>query len=130
MLSCLREKNNIMVDTNKIKEFLNMNNYVYQEPEKLQRYWYACEVFVTTTQRVLCEDWKTAIAQGKPAIPPGTKLEIKGVIQNFYGEFLRTEYQGFNYYINPRYVDNLEVKKYKCIVKNSGGEIKVVALDG
>lgn len=119
-----------MVDTNKIKGYLNESLYVYNRPEVLERYWYACEVFVTTTQRVLSEDWKTAIAQGKPAIPPGTKLEIKGVIQNFYGEFLRTEYQGFNYYINPRYVDNLEVKKYKCTVKNSGGEIKVVACDG
>ena len=119
-----------MVDVNKIKEYLNLSSYIYELPEKLERYWYACEIFVTTTHVVLCEDWKTAIAQGKPSIPPNTKLEIKNVTTNFYGVFLETTYQGFHYYINPRYVDNLEVKRYKCSVKTTGdGKIKVVACD-
>lgn len=119
-----------MVDVDKIKKYLKEPFYDYYKPETLERYWYTFKVFVTTTQKVLCEDWKTAIAQGKPSIPPNTKLQIENVTTNYYGVFLEAIYNEFHYYINPRYVDKLEVKKYKCSVITNGGEIKVVDCDG
>lgn len=114
-----------MVDIDKIKEYLEESVYDYYNHETLERYWCKIKVFVTTTQKVLCEDWKTAIAQGKPAIPPNTKLQIENVTTNYYGVFLEAIYNDFHYYINPNYVDKLEIEKYKCSVKTNGGEIKV-----
>lgn len=60
---------------------------------------------VVTNQTISDGDWKTALVKKKPKIPKGTVLSITRMFQNFEGAWLVTEYEGFNYSINPEYVD-------------------------
>lgn len=48
------------------------------------------------------EDWKTAIAQKKPTIPAGAVVKITGTLQNMYGDFVKVEYNGVKYTVEPR----------------------------
>lgn len=47
-------------------------------------------------------DFKTAIAQGKKAIPKGEVVEILKVISNFYGWYVLVLYKGVRYHLEPR----------------------------
>ena len=40
------------------------------------------------------EDWKTAIAQHKKPIPAGAEVEVLGITQNLYGDFVDVRYNG------------------------------------
>ena len=51
------------------------------------------------------EDWKTAIAQKKPTIPAGAVVKITGTLQNMYGDFVKVEYNGVKYTVEPRKLD-------------------------
>lgn len=51
------------------------------------------------------EDWKTAIAQKKPTIPAGAVVKITGTLQNMYGDFVKVEYNGAKYTVEPRKLD-------------------------
>lgn len=51
------------------------------------------------------EDWKTAIAHHQPRIPEGTELEVKDILQNFYGKFIEVDYQGDRYSLDPKNVE-------------------------
>lgn len=56
-------------------------------------------------------DWKTQLARGYDNIPAGTELEIIGTLDNLYGHWLRTNYHGHTYSINPNKVKL--VKRYE-----------------
>lgn len=43
------------------------------------------------------EDWKTAIAQHKKPIPAGAEVEVLGITQNLYGDFVDVRYNGTRY---------------------------------
>lgn len=45
------------------------------------------------------EDYKTAIAQGKPEIPKGTSVIVVDKITNFYGEYYKVKYNDSIYYV-------------------------------
>lgn len=60
---------------------------------------------VVTNQSIADGDWKTAWIKKKPIIPKGTILIITDMFQNFEGGWLVTEYEGFNFSVNPDYVD-------------------------
>lgn len=47
------------------------------------------------------EDWKTAVARGKEPIPAGAEVEIVGMLQNLYGDFLKVKYNGTSYTVKP-----------------------------
>lgn len=47
------------------------------------------------------EDWKTAIAQKKQTIPAGATVKIIGTLQNMYGDFVKVEYNGVKYIVEP-----------------------------
>lgn len=51
------------------------------------------------------EDWKTATAQKKPTIPAGAVVKITGTLQNMYGDFVKVEYNGVKYTVEPRKLD-------------------------
>lgn len=50
------------------------------------------------------EDWKTASTHNIKPIPKGTELIVE-LFVNFYGTFLKAEYNGWIYYISPRLCD-------------------------
>lgn len=54
------------------------------------------------------EDWKTQMAKGYGDIPQGAEVEYIEKIKNMYGEFALVEYNGINYYVDPRYIGNFE----------------------
>lgn len=56
----------------------------------------------TTKEEVLDEDWKTAAAQKKEPIPAGAKVKITGTLQNMYGDFVKVEYNGTRYTVDPQ----------------------------
>lgn len=58
------------------------------------------------------EDWKTAIAQKKPTIPAGAVVKITGTLQNMYGDFVKVEYNGVKYTVEPRKLDILIDKEW------------------
>ena len=50
-----------------------------------------------TLREVNDEDWKTALAQNKPRILKGEKVEVYRVLKNLYGVFAEVKYGGNNY---------------------------------
>lgn len=60
---------------------------------------------VVTNRSIADGDWKTALIKKKPIIPKGTILTITNMFQNFEGGWLVAEYEGFNFSVNPDYVD-------------------------
>ena len=64
------------------------------------------------------EDWKTAIAQKKQTIPAGATVKIIGTLQNMYGDFVKVEYNGVKYIVEPHKIQRgrgnkrTEVKGY------------------
>ena len=67
---------------------------------------------IKTLMSIQDEDWKTAIAQNKEAIPKNTELEVTGVIDNCYGRWLEVIYNNSLYYIDPSKVEYIKTEKY------------------
>ncbi len=55
-----------------------------------------------TTKKLLSEDWKTSVASGCPTIPADTEITITGIVDNLYGRYITTKYNGQHFYLNPR----------------------------
>lgn len=55
-----------------------------------------------TTKKLLSEDWKTSVASGCPTIPADTEITITGIVDNLYGRYITTRYNGQHFYLNPR----------------------------
>lgn len=55
-----------------------------------------------TTKKLLSEDWKTSVASGCPTIPADTEITITGIVDNLYGRYIKTKYNGQHFYLNPR----------------------------
>lgn len=56
------------------------------------------------------ENWKDALAHDMKLIPKGTELVVE-VFENFYGVFLKVEYNGWIYYISPYLCDFISVEE-------------------
>lgn len=63
---------------------------------------------VIANQSISDGDWKTSWIKKKPTIPKGTILKITNMFQNYEGSWLVTEYEGFNFSVNPKYVSLYE----------------------
>lgn len=50
---------------------------------------------------VIDEDWKTALAHHKPAIPKGALVKFLNPYTNYYGHFYEVEYNDTHYYVKP-----------------------------
>lgn len=66
---------------------------------------YACigEPKAKTIKDTRSEDYKSR----SPAIPKGSTVTIKSILNNFYGEFLLVSYEGNNYYVKSTDLDYL-----------------------
>ncbi len=60
--------------------------------------------YVKTVVDTPDEDWKTASVHKIPRIPKGTRLAVKDLFLNYYGQYIIAEYNGWSYYINPKNV--------------------------
>lgn len=72
------------------------------------------------------EDWKTAIAQKKPTIPAGAVVKITGTLQNMYGDFVKVEYNGVKYTVEPRKLDMPKTLEEQKQDKEWNGEVYTV----
>ncbi len=54
-----------------------------------------------TTKKLLSEDWKTSVASGCPTIPADTEITITGIVDNLYGRYVTTKYNGQHFYLKP-----------------------------
>ena len=83
----------------------NEMQLIYKSFGVLDKSKYQFPFYVITNKTVSDGDWKTALIKKKPRIPKGTKLKITDMFVNFEGDWLVTEYEGFNYSVNPEDVD-------------------------
>lgn len=51
-----------------------------------------------TLEEIFDYDYKTQLAKKYPNIPKGTEVIYCGEITNFYGNYVRVEYNGNSYY--------------------------------
>lgn len=53
--------------------------------------------YYITLQEIFDEDWKTQLAQGYPNIPKNEKVLYIKTFRNFYGEYIRVEWNNTLY---------------------------------
>lgn len=64
-----------------------------------------------TTEAANTEDLKTLTITKQPALPAGINIVIDSVIENCYGKFIVTYYDGHCYYLKPQKLCYLKMIK-------------------
>lgn len=57
------------------------------------------------------EDWKTQSALKYPNIPKGAEVNVVDYIDNYYGHFVRVEYNNQFYYVKEKDIKRKEERK-------------------